>query len=157
MHSAFFFVYLSVFTLAVLLVMEGETLYEHHRSLVGALTEREWSYQDTHIAKVSTSEQSVRAQGSARSALRTPEHARRLDSHSVCALHPPPQFMADVYTVPDFWLWFRGPFINEVSSPPPLLSSASLLLPPYPPMRRSVPLSTFVSLPFASVPLQRVH
>ena len=55
LNSALFFVYLAVFTLAVLLVMEGETLYEHHRSLVGALTEREWSYEDTHITKVSTS------------------------------------------------------------------------------------------------------
>ena len=53
-HSVFFFVYLSIFTLAVLLVMEGETLYEHHRSLVAALTEQELDPIDSHLPKVST-------------------------------------------------------------------------------------------------------
>ena len=52
LHSAFFFVYLILFTMAVLMIMEGETLYEHHKGLVNILTEIEWNYADAHIQKV---------------------------------------------------------------------------------------------------------
>ena len=74
LHSGFFFAYLVIFTLGVLNAMEGETLYDHHSSLVEALTKREWYYDAAHIRKD----------------------------------------MYDVYTVPDFFLWMRGPFISEL-------------------------------------------
>lgn len=51
MHSSFFFVYLVIFTLAVLKAMEGESLFDHHNSLAEVLTRREWYYDATHIKK----------------------------------------------------------------------------------------------------------
>ena len=51
MRSAFFFAYVVMFTLAVLRAMEGESLYEHHRSLAEVLTRREWYFDATHIKK----------------------------------------------------------------------------------------------------------
>jgi hypothetical protein len=70
----FFIVYLSIFTLAVLLVMEGETLYEHHRSLVAALTEQELDPIDSHLPKVSIMRRMARA--------RTHENTARQHTHA---------------------------------------------------------------------------
>ncbi len=38
LHAAVFFVYLSLFTMTLLMVMSGEVLYDHHQALHGALT-----------------------------------------------------------------------------------------------------------------------
>jgi hypothetical protein len=40
------------------------------------------------------------------------------------------QFMADVSTVADFWLWFRGPFINEVFASLPFYAAVPSSLAP---------------------------
>ena len=45
-ESAFFFVYLGLFTAAALMVMHGEVLHDHNTALVNVLTDREW-YNDT--------------------------------------------------------------------------------------------------------------
>jgi hypothetical protein len=96
-HSVFFFVYLSIFTLAVLLVMEGETLYEHHRSLVAALTEQELDPIDSHLPKVSTMHARARACVLACVRCRTvfacscphsPAQAALLDAHSHTHANP---------------------------------------------------------------------
>ena len=40
------------------------------------------------------------------------------------------QFMADVSTVADFWVWFRGPFINEVFASLPFYAAVPSSLAP---------------------------